>query len=689
MGRSIGRTNSKPKNRQSAPALGRISASTPANAPKKTGTKERLNQKSKPKEIRTDSESSNKKVPVQISQNQRERKSHQPISKTAKDEKKRPSTLMSGRVIGTEKKIKATKEIFTKVDSSKDKHPGTNSKESSRRLSTPSRKVTKVEPMSPVNSNELINHKGSSKESIKKWNQVKETRNKQPREEPRRKEMKRREKTRQEKEREREREREKEKEKERENEDDSELVKRKKPAPVHHNIQIKRVKVHKNKEQNVENSSSTGDDNSDSIKRRKPKELIPVVNYPIIPKSPPHSPPRPPPEPPIHLKTREENEQTDVEADSPASEKARVFVRTGGRLSIANKTYEVADGCVMGDYGSCRIQETETKEYFTLRYETMATTCKRIKTECTILVLAAATKRSHITRLVLRGSIDNFQLKFVITEALGETLPELLRSFYNEHFSLKTALKLAYETLDCIEDIHKIGMIHRDIKPGSFAFGFEKPANSNLYVTNLGLTKKFRTAADLKVIPARKRVPFFGTVRYASRSAHERKERSRKDDLESWFFMACEFIEEQALSWRKSSNKQEIYDQKVRFFSDDGFADAINKFNVIPDDFRVLMHYVMNLEFDSNPDYTYMKKTIKDAMDKQHFELEEPWEWLSNDFSKKQLSAKKTKLRTCPTMQPESNKEELIPVDPDDLKFKEVTCMSTQKNYEEESKKDD
>lgn len=108
-----------------------------------------------------------------------------------------------------------------------------------------------------------------------------------------------------------------------------------------------------------------------------------------------------------------------------------------------------------------------------------------------------------------------------------------------------------------------------------------------------------------------------GTVKYASRAVHERGERSRKDDLESWAYMIIEFIDEQILTWRKLSKKEEIYREKCTFMSVDGFSNICTSNKKIPEEFRPLIHYVMSLEFSSCPDYLYIKKTLRDAMDKR------------------------------------------------------------------------
>uniref|UniRef100_A0AC35EU26 Protein kinase domain-containing protein n=1 Tax=Panagrolaimus sp. PS1159 TaxID=55785 RepID=A0AC35EU26_9BILA len=323
---------------------------------------------------------------------------------------------------------------------------------------------------------------------------------------------------------------------------------------------------------------------------------------------------------------RDENEISDVEAEQPRMKPDKTIIKRGGKLEIGDAMFDIVDGAVLGDYGNCNIREVGKDELLTFRYESISSKCKRIKIECTVLVCAAATQKTHMLRLLLRGTIDNFKLRYLITDALGFTIPDLLNHLCIESFSMSSALRLSYETFESLEELHKINFVHRDVKPAAYAFGL-KPLNTKLFLTHFGLAKKFRGSADAKLLAPRKSVPFMGTVKYASRTVHERGERSRKDDIESWVFMITEFIDEKALSWRKSTNRDEILKEKSFFMSDDGITHLYSKNKKIPEEFRPIIHYVMSLEFSSSPDYMYIKKTLREAMEKRNIYPNDPWEW--------------------------------------------------------------
>lgn len=58
-------------------------------------------------------------------------------------------------------------------------------------------------------------------------------------------------------------------------------------------------------------------------------------------------------------------------------------------------------------------------------------------------------------------------------------------------FSLNTAYYCALETLKAIEELHQLGYVHRDIKPGNFVLGrrVDERINNNIYLVDFGISR--------------------------------------------------------------------------------------------------------------------------------------------------------------------------------------------------------
>ena len=122
-----------------------------------------------------------------------------------------------------------------------------------------------------------------------------------------------------------------------------------------------------------------------------------------------------------------------------------------------------------------------------------------------------------IPRYVGKGLSTKFGIEFIISEALGPSLGDLLR-FCGGNFTLKTTLMLFHQLLERFQHLHLKGIVHCDIKPDNILMGVGKQSNL-AYLIDFGVSNFF-IDSEGKHIQLQKDLCLIGTVRYASLNSH-------------------------------------------------------------------------------------------------------------------------------------------------------------------------
>lgn len=132
----------------------------------------------------------------------------------------------------------------------------------------------------------------------------------------------------------------------------------------------------------------------------------------------------------------------------------------------------------------------------------------------------------------------------MIVDMLGENLEKLFWKY--RKFSLESVCRIGIQMVDRIEQVHKAGYLHWDIKPDNFLIGLKNDA-ATIYCIDFGLCKKFMKKGEhIKMIEGKSLI---GTARYASINAHAGLEQGRRDDLESIGYMLIYFLRDGKLPW--------------------------------------------------------------------------------------------------------------------------------------------
>ena len=191
-------------------------------------------------------------------------------------------------------------------------------------------------------------------------------------------------------------------------------------------------------------------------------------------------------------------------------------------------------------------------------------------------------------------------------ELLGDSLENVFQE-HKKSLNLATVYKIAIDMLFIIENFHKRGFIHRDIKPNNFLFNYNKPHNS-LYLMDFGLSKQY--IQNGKHIDIKFDRNLIGTARYASLNIHWGIEPARRDDLESIGYILIYLIKGklpwQGLKADKEKTQIQKIGEKKLIITTDKLCYGLNKC------FFNYLEYCKTLKFEQKPNYDYLRNLFID-----------------------------------------------------------------------------
>lgn len=171
----------------------------------------------------------------------------------------------------------------------------------------------------------------------------------------------------------------------------------------------------------------------------------------------------------------------------------------------------------------------------------------------------------HLARFYDKG-ITNNKYKFVTTGCYGGTIGELMEKMPSGCFTKGTAIRVSLQMFKAINDLHRIGYVHANIAPNAFSIGLKRE-KTVVFLTDFDCSIKYR----LKNGKHKKQFdcyPRGNEVRYMARTAHRNKLLSRRDDLESWFYVSMELFDKVALPWRDTKDPKKVLKKKEEFILD-------------------------------------------------------------------------------------------------------------------------
>lgn len=211
-----------------------------------------------------------------------------------------------------------------------------------------------------------------------------------------------------------------------------------------------------------------------------------------------------------------------------------------------------------------------------------------IRNEARILKLLINT--SGVPLIKAFGKQDG--IFYMVVDLLGESVERL-----NNNTDIDLILQTMRRLVTILNEIHDIGVIHRDIKPDNVLFTYK----NDICLIDFGLSTMFIDCNDNHIEQLSNR-DIVGNIIYVSNNIHSGSNPSRRDDLISVLYMTIKLIVGE-LPW-SSFNIDKICTVK-------GNINMRNYFNdKIPIGILDVYTYCNSLGFKERPNYDYICKKL-------------------------------------------------------------------------------
>ena len=200
------------------------------------------------------------------------------------------------------------------------------------------------------------------------------------------------------------------------------------------------------------------------------------------------------------------------------------------------------------------------------------------------------------------GSESGFN--YLILDILGPSLSDI-------KITHRECIKYMIQSINIIEKVHDMGIIHRDIKPDNFLL--DKINGNNIKLIDFGLSKYYLNG-EKNHIEERKDRKLIGTAKYSSLNIHEGIEPSRRDDIESLCYTIIQLYGKE-LPWNKINNENKNIELKEYYNNIKKLKqESLDWLYDIPGEFLIILLYCRKLQFNEKPNYNYIRSLLENLL---------------------------------------------------------------------------
>ncbi|KAH0790084.1 CK1 family protein kinase [Histomonas meleagridis] len=272
-----------------------------------------------------------------------------------------------------------------------------------------------------------------------------------------------------------------------------------------------------------------------------------------------------------------------------------------------------------GGYGAIySVIDNNNNEKYALKVESLNAEKEGLVNE--IRTMYALKGNPYFPQLIDDGIFEDY--RFLTMSIYGPSVCDLRHQMPEHKFSLKTGIILAIEMLKPIQELHKAGYIHCDIKPSNFLIN--PNAQPFVVLIDFGLSQEYINRHNGKIREPRKGVGFVGTDRYASINAHSSKRLSPRDDLMSWFYSLIEMLKGR-LPWTGAGNHELVGKMKKK----------ISRWTLcknLPFELQRVYSHIKSLGYADTPNFDHLTKLLQKSIKKiDNGNVKLDWETMGNE----------------------------------------------------------
>ncbi|TKR77561.1 hypothetical protein L596_018509 [Steinernema carpocapsae] len=239
-------------------------------------------------------------------------------------------------------------------------------------------------------------------------------------------------------------------------------------------------------------------------------------------------------------------------------------------------------------------------------------------------VLSAAQNKVHFCKLWDQGQDPQTGVHYIVMSLLGPNLVEARNDICGRRFSLSSVVRIAMQTLHAIEELHSIGFLSRDVKPSNFALGrINSEKRRLIYMLDFGIARRYVDKYGV-LLPERESGGWRGTSRYCSLNIHRRLDQSRRDDVESWFYMVVELTSGH-LIWGHLTRCEKPQIENLKALARSVYRRSF--LSGCPSDYNTIFDAIDRWGFKTQPDYCRILVCLMRVMKANKIEFDDPYDW--------------------------------------------------------------